>query len=551
MKKLKEESCMMIKRRRGEEDEDDDDDDDDLGSRRKKWRDVARAAFIYLKTFDVPLFSRTTASPCHLIRLDPGRPYTLGRSTRFCDFLYHDPRVSNLHCQIFFDALRRKLFILDGAFLFPASASASFVCEYLNKLVETEQLNECFEVVRPSLNGVFVNGVRIAKGMVAQLSAGDEVSLVCGNQGFCSLGIRIGFFIERIVLTGEVVLGSNEIALETSRGPPLSPILNTRTFASGSPHYAFSTGRTKFLLSQCRRILRSDDPISYIRRCAILDGVMKGTYPCGGRVNQYPGFAPTNILEYPVGGEQEVNISAHVFGKEPLPCESSQTDQNPEITRASAIQLSSIIGTSYACVHDDHIHQIDDVGVHFENAMAHDKPKALLLNSFGKESAPHSDGVVQKNSCGISCSPPGKKFYLNSLKFMDHSLLEQRPVISLPELLYPVESLSRIFIATFTSDILWFLSYCEIPSHMPVTIACHDTERCWSSSPDKRTSVPYSDFPNLVVVYPQFPEAVAFGKDRKKQGIACHHPKLLVFLREDSIRVIITSANLVEKQVIT
>ena len=51
--------------------------------------------------------------------------------------------------------------------------------------------------------------------------------------------------------------------------------------------------------------------------------------------------------------------------------------------------------------------------------------------------------------------------------------------------------------------------------------------------------------------YPPFPDAVAFGKDRKKQGIACHHPKLLVSQRENSIRVIITSANLVAKQVIT
>jgi len=51
--------------------------------------------------------------------------------------------------------------------------------------------------------------------------------------------------------------------------------------------------------------------------------------------------------------------------------------------------------------------------------------------------------------------------------------------------------------------------------------------------------------------YPPFPEAVAFGKDSKKQGIACHHPKLLVSQRENSIRVIITSANLVAKQVIT
>jgi hypothetical protein len=49
--------------------------------------------------------------------------------------------------------------------------------------------------------------------------------------------------------------------------------------------------------------------------------------------------------------------------------------------------------------------------------------------------------------------------------------------------------------------------------------------------------------------YPQFPEEIAFGKDRKKQGVACHHPKLLVLQRKDSMRVIVTSANLVPRQV--
>lgn len=54
----------------------------------------------------------------------------------------------------------------------------------------------------------------------------------------------------------------------------------------------------------------------------------------------------------------------------------------------------------------------------------------------------------------------------------------------------------------------------------------------------------------MICRYPPFPEVVAFGKDRRKSGIACHHPKLLVLQREDSIRVVITSANLGAKQVI-
>ena len=49
---------------------------------------------------------------------------------------------------------------------------------------------------------------------------------------------------------------------------------------------------------------------------------------------------------------------------------------------------------------------------------------------------------------------------------------------------------------------------------------------------------------------PQFPETIiAFGNNCKRQGIACHHPKLIVLQRKDSIQIVITSANLVEKQV--
>ncbi|KAL0342218.1 UNVERIFIED_CONTAM: hypothetical protein Scaly_1884400 [Sesamum calycinum] len=145
--------------------------------------------------------------------------------------------------------------------------------------------------------------------------------------------------------------------------------------------------------------------------------------------------------------------------------------------------------------------------------------------------------------------PPGKKFYLNHLQFWGQEVEKTGDDVSLPELFHPIENLKQVFIATFTSDILWFLSYCNIPPNLPVTIACHSAERCWSLDPDKRTSVPFSDFPNLTLVYPPFPEVIAFNRDRKNLGIACHHPKLFVLQREDSLRVVITSANLVANQV--
>ncbi|KAK6147937.1 hypothetical protein DH2020_018849 [Rehmannia glutinosa] len=145
--------------------------------------------------------------------------------------------------------------------------------------------------------------------------------------------------------------------------------------------------------------------------------------------------------------------------------------------------------------------------------------------SLGKQEYSQCRELLDDKNCGGCILPPGKKFYLNRLQFGGQDIVENDDVVSLPELLHPIESLKRVFIATFTSDILWFLTYCKIPPHLPVTIACHSGER-----------------------YPPFPEVIAFNNDRKNSGIGCHHPKLFVLQREDRLRVVVTSANLVEKQ---
>ncbi|MQL79959.1 hypothetical protein Taro_012382 [Colocasia esculenta] len=93
-----------------------------------------------------------------------------------------------------------------------------------------------------------------------------------------------------------------------------------------------------------------------------------------------------------------------------------------------------------------------------------------------------------------------------------------------------------------------FLSYCGLPNHLPITIACHNAEKCWSASSDKRTSTPYSDYPNLILIHPPFPDSIAFGKERKNRGVGCHHPKFFVLQRQDAIRIVVTSANLVSRQ---
>ncbi|CAL5017192.1 unnamed protein product [Urochloa decumbens] len=161
--------------------------------------------------------------------------------------------------------------------------------------------------------------------------------------------------------------------------------------------------------------------------------------------------------------------------------------------------------------------------------------------SNGNEEQHHIEG----------CHSDGSTFFLNRLVgigSLSDTRAEPQNGVTLPQLLHPVETLVRVFIATFTSDIPWFLDYCKIPQHLPVTVACHNKERCWSASSENRMSAPFESHPNLLLVYPRFPEEIAFGMDRKKQGVACHHPKLIVLQRENSMRVVVTSANLVPRQ---
>ncbi|GJX88407.1 forkhead-associated domain-containing protein [Tanacetum coccineum] len=367
------------------------------------------------------------------IDLEPRRPYTIGRDSARCDYVFDHPEVSKTHCQLIFDDHTKKVFISDG--------------------------------VRVSLNGVFVDGVRVGNGESKELRAGSEVSVVCGS---C---VRVGFLVEKIEFLDKPGL----------------------------------------LLRKCREILLSDDPVLYIRKC------FGNTVKCGSRirVKSNSRFPPDNVL-YNVG---------------PLNRDTSFRD--------NCINLEPNAELLCCNVNSGNLEKSVNVCGNYERT---DKYTC-------EENVVESDQVLKPRKRGVCVPPPGSKFYLNRLHFMDDAQLGLDEVnVTLPELLYPVETLERVFIATFTSDLSWFLSYCEIPAHLAIAVACHNAERCWSSSPDKRTLRPYSDFPNLAVIYPQFPETISFGKERKKFGIACHHPKLFVLQRDDTIRVIITSANLVAKQ---
>ncbi|KAL6843430.1 hypothetical protein ACP4OV_026752 [Aristida adscensionis] len=320
------------------------------------------------------------------------------------------------------------------------------------------------------------------------LRAGAPTELAVGDEVSVLRrgGARYGFVVERFVSCGGVEVHA-AAAAEGSCDCEEGVVL-----------------RAESLRKRLRAISESDDPLSFLR---------DSPYPGNGRAD-----AGVNESREEDGGLCLKNLIGPVPGVN-LPREDSNFDQGK---------------------FDHHtVDEKDDVESRQESIgcgngiVEHNK-----FSTGGEEQYPN-DG----------CYSDGSTFFLNRLVRTGPDMqAEQQSSVTLPQLFHPVETLLRVFIATFTSDISWFLDYCKIPQHLPVTIACHNKERCWSASCDSRTDAPFESHPNLQLVYPRFPEEIAFGKDRKKQGVACHHPKLLVLQREDSMRIVVTSANLVPRQ---
>ncbi|XP_050899427.1 uncharacterized protein LOC127106180 isoform X2 [Lathyrus oleraceus] len=478
------------------------------------------SASVVLNHFDVPLFSATengAVSRCNYMLLHADQPYLIGRKPRDCQFVFNDRRVSKRHCQIFFDASLRKLYILSGVLSHADSSEFRLVHEFRKRVMVTSRGGEGFPFLEAS-NGVFVNGVEIRKGMAVELTEGDRVSLVCGNMsGSCGIGNRIGFVVERIAVESCDGDGDDygEFDRLTFSEHSQSGKRSKRVFAVKANDSEFEGvfGRARFLVNRCRDILLSDDPLSCIKRSV-------SDLQCGYKCTIDTELAELVQRVTEDNGIDTVQSSAGVL------CESKV--MNLEESGEKNCPKGKL-------------------GVDRVNGYCDENSKLIVSDCIEKDNVSDGNNWQGNDGCNFY-PPPGKNFYLNRLEFMNQDSLGADKSISLNELIHPIESVTGMFIATFTSDIQWFLSYCKIPVHLPVTIACQNTERCWSSKPDERVSVPYQNYPNLVVVHPPFPETIAFGKDRNRHGIACHHPKLIVLLRDDNIRVVITSANLVEKQ---
>lgn len=269
-------------------------------------------------------------------------------------------------------------------------------------------------------------------GMAVELSAGDEVSLVCGNEGFCGCPIRIGFVIRRIVFEEELplrpeseffkmVTSSSSQSQSQSRGSKRVFACRVDAFALSESKCESLFARANSLRSQCTHILLSDDPVSYIR--AISDSET----PSGNFSRNAVKCSPALI---PIGRNMDTRITKSLLG----PSSNLRPMSNEEASKSSN-DLPNV------CVH--------------ETAVVDNNPHFASLNTNAVSNG-CSCNSIKKNPCGVACLPPGRNFYLNRLGFMKESSSSNHTVISLPELLCPVESISRIFVATFTCDILWY-----------------------------------------------------------------------------------------------
>ncbi|XP_042031342.1 uncharacterized protein LOC121778114 isoform X1 [Salvia splendens] len=477
----------------------------DLQPLEKLRLNTVRIAILHIKTLTLPLISSSTARYCESLFLEPFKPYTIGRKSKLCDFVFADARVSKRHCQLYFDSLEKKIYLSDG---FVKGYSGSGIGSYAS-------FSSCCANI--STNGVFVNGSRISG--VVELRVGDVVVLVCRDNEACGLSPSIGFLVEKAVFAEEVDYKSS--AVRCCRG----------------------ADNTSVLLSLCRDILCSDDPVYYIRQ------FMDVNWKNGIHLSLGNGFKGS--LRSSSGDSVESCSTSRLQ----IGCRKRKRVYSRDVDAVENCQIITVISEENVELGCSNFVSAanTDTALKKCNDIVDEHDASVSSNFTGmsleKQDSRQSKGLSDAEDHGGCILPPGKKFYLNRLQFKGGDIEENNAdTVSLPELFHPINSLERVFIATFTSDISWFLTYCKIPLHLPVTIACHSAERCWSVDPDKRTSVPFTEYPNLTVVYPPFPEVIAFNNDRKKSGIACHHPKLIVLQREDKLRVVITSANLVAKQ---
>lgn len=380
---------------------------------KKPKENVSNSAYLKIKPIGIPLIQKTTGSSSDTIHLRPYKPYSIGRNYSRCDFIFEDHRVSNIHCQILFDPSNKKLYLCDGLFF----RSPKF---------------------RVSLNGVFVNGVRVAKGEVVEISVGDEVSLGCGSQGICCMGLQIGFCLQKAVFIQEVddrnVVGKNDI-------------LPTYSAPVGCASYALIS-KANVLLNMCREILSSNHPVLRIQKCVFLD--------CGRGIRCQGKIGVNEDFNFPVASVHGIHSGQKACRKELFlvvdePGQDGECDFPKDAALSVDVEVCHLDGKGTEQVNSD--------GASHENGVnAIGTEEALTPGFMTKEVVGPLDDTMKEEKRIRIVPPPGKKFVLNRLVSEGPPNFSEDPnAVSLPELLYPIENLEQLFIATFTADIPWYV----------------------------------------------------------------------------------------------
>lgn len=389
---------------------------------------------IRIHSIGTPLISTSSGSPVESLHIDSDRPYTIGRSIdngSSCHFVLDHGGISRNHCQILFDSQSSKLYIFDGVF------SQNFD-EFRKRLIGVDRVEKESLRFRVSLNGVYVNRVRVRRGRVREVLAGDEVLFVCGKGGLCYKDGRVGFVVQEIGFEGVGV----SVSSGHSRGSFSGGKRSRRVFApmenevsslvSGFYLPAKAVGvveRLNSLVSYCRHVLNSDDPVSCLR----LSDSGKECISC------------CTMLRSKVGREVERDEKNNEMGHGMSGLKVRDEGPSPELNIGTNLVVSELVS------------QVESDGVACISAS--DKTRTMLPLEEEKENTPGNSYINKDKSYQCSLQSPGKNFYLNRLQYIEQDLAGSQRVVSLPELLYPVESISQIFVATFTSDILWYVDF--------------------------------------------------------------------------------------------
>lgn len=366
-----------------------------LPSTKKQRLTITELGFFHLRSL-----SGGPDPPCELIYLRSDRVYTAGRESRRCEIVLRHRWISRRHCQFFLDGSDRKLRFIDGFFLTDTS--------------DLDDIRRRFRSAgeglasRVSLNGVFINGRRLPKGIAVELTVGDEILLGCPSASDDTCRIKYGFVVERILFSEA-----------TGRFDPKDAFFSRGNVAYGDTTLCRSrfeelVPRAVFLLNQLRSILGCSDPVSYLG----------------------------NFLNLDHHGKRSADRAVEHGSKKTDALDTEKRSQLGATWRKAATEVISSEESD-------------------RNVVRNYEHGECSTNPVGKSKHAHSQSHLKKDP-GIGCYSDGKTFFLNRLEFMGSGTSSQHSGVTLPELVHPVESLIRVFITTFTCDVSWYVNLCTI-----------------------------------------------------------------------------------------